>query len=191
MSWSIEVNRNTIATAIGLFTSTGFFYASIATSLWASPALVLPPGKRSKAESSEIASRPVTPASHLARQWKLLFASGKKVGLLSSIVGAASWAYVASALPADKSNERNLYIAGALFAFSVIPFTAILMRKIIADLTQRAETAESGEVLKEEKGLIDPASTTGEVVKQWAWLNFVRGCVPLLGLACVVRANLA
>lgn len=127
----------------------------------------------------------------LATQWKILFDTGLTpvVSLaMSSAVGFATLAYRATNTPSVLSTgleshmKRNLYVAAAVSAFGLVPYTKLLMWHNIAELERRAEMAGKGD--DERK------PDTHTLVKQWGTLNLYRGCMLLvsagLGLwACV------
>lgn len=155
------------------------------------PALTLPSHKRSPGSSSnKKLEAPATNPAHLARQWKAVFEHGRKAGPFVNGLGAASWLYVAATLPTGEVRARNLYIIGALFAMGVVPFTFTIMHSTIMELYDRAEKAESDFESEDERDVTDNNPTTRELIRYWSMLAFARGLLPLVGMACVINANL-
>ncbi|OAL50285.1 hypothetical protein IQ07DRAFT_680592 [Pyrenochaeta sp. DS3sAY3a] len=116
--------------------------------------------------------------STLATQWKVLFDTGitPVVTLaMSSTVGFATLAYRATYNPLSISaglvnhTKRNLYVAAAVAAFGLVPYTRLLMWRNIAELEKRAKAAVDGEA----------SNDTHDLVKQWGTLNLYRGLVLL------------
>ncbi|KAF2107034.1 hypothetical protein BDV96DRAFT_654126 [Lophiotrema nucula] len=123
----------------------------------------------------------------LATQWRTLFNAGitPVVTLaMSSAAGFALLAYRATYTPTPTSPgqvntlKRNLYVAAAIGAFSLAPYTAILMGNVNDTLMQRAAQAAKEEV-----------KDTHELVRRWGTLNFNRGLLLLAGAACGVVAS--
>ncbi|KAF1852034.1 uncharacterized protein K460DRAFT_413512 [Cucurbitaria berberidis CBS 394.84] len=117
------------------------------------------------------------PPSTLAVQWKILFDSAitPVVSLaMSSAVGFATLAYRETHTVSTSVGKRNLYVAAAVGAFGLAPYTRLLMWDSIAELEKRAKAGEKRE--GEEVG----GSKTHALVKQWGTLNLYRGCMLLV-----------
>lgn len=92
---------------------------------------------------------------------------------MSSAVGFAALAYnttftssvIATGLTSYR--ERNLYVAAALAAFGLAPYTQILMGSTNAELSRRATVGQE-------------KANTHDLVKTWGRYNFVRGCMLLV-----------
>lgn len=146
------------------------------------------------------------PASTIATQWKTLYdrAVGPVVTLsMTSTIGFAALAYrtaTAAAAAATSSvtsppgltntppaasamvTKRNFYIAAAVLAFSVAPYTRLVMWENISQLEKLAGAAGPAG-----KGTAGSAATQG-LVQRWGELNLYRACMPLLSALCGLLA---
>jgi hypothetical protein len=124
------------------------------------------------------------PEALLATQWKVLYDHGitPVVSLaMSSGVGFAVLAFQKTPTSATSIYmQRNLYIAAAITAFGLAPYTRFLMWNNIGELERRADYPGEG---KEKED-------TRQLVETWAKFNLWRGVMLLssasLGIwACV------
>ncbi len=139
------------------------------------------------------------PASTIATQWKTLYdrAVGPVVTLsMTSTVGFALLAYrtataatsvtsppgLTNTPPAAMVTKRNFYIAAAVLAFSVAPYTRLVMWENISQLEKLAGAAGAAG-----KGTASSAATHG-LVQRWGDLNLYRACMPLLSAVCGLLA---
>jgi hypothetical protein len=128
--------------------------------------------------SSTIVTLPAllqSPPATLAKQWKTLFDHGitPVVTLtMTSAIGFTALAYHTTLTPgltgtgALTTRERNLYVAAAVTAFGLAPYTQILMGSVNAELTRRATAGEK--------------EGTKELVETWGMYNLLRGCMLLV-----------
>ncbi|KAJ4368840.1 hypothetical protein N0V83_005922 [Neocucurbitaria cava] len=128
--------------------------------------------------------------STLATHWKILFDTGITPVLslaMSSAVGFATLAYRATYTSSLASTglvshaKRNLYIAAAVAAFGLAPYTKLLMWRNISELERRAQLVEKGDNGKGE-------NDTHALVKQWGTLNLYRGFMLLSSAGLWIRA---
>jgi hypothetical protein len=169
-------------------------YSVLALALAAGKSSAINPSYTSLAASStgtNLSSTIVTlpallsaPAGTLATQWKVMFDSGiAPMASLSttSAAGLALLAYHAPTVTSASLAERNLYIAAAVGAASLGPYTKILMGSNIEALEKRAKAAAEGQ----EKG------DTHELVRTWGRYNFFRGLMLLSAAGCGMWASLS
>ncbi|KAH7113248.1 hypothetical protein B0J11DRAFT_146096 [Dendryphion nanum] len=123
-------------------------------------------------------------ANTLATQWQILYDSGiaPVVSMaLSSSVGFATLAYRTgpglTQTGLVSCAKRNLYIAAAVAAFGLAPYTQILMLSTNKDIMRRARV-----VAKKEESRAGDKEGTHAVVRRWGALNLGRGLL-LLGAA--------
>ncbi|ORY13356.1 hypothetical protein BCR34DRAFT_599900 [Clohesyomyces aquaticus] len=133
--------------------------------------------------------------SALATQWGTLFNRGIVPVVTFSMSSAAGFALLAynthsllSTSIDPNSNltlKRNLYVAAAVGAVSLAPYTQILMGSVNAALKERAARVESGKGSGGEVGVED----THGLVRQWGYWNLRRGGMLLVGAACGVLGS--
>lgn len=103
----------------------------------------------------------------LATQWKTLFDHGIAPVVTLSMSSAAGFAALAYGAGAAASRERDLYVAAAVAAFGLAPYTQILMGGVNGELSRRAGAGEK-------------RADTHELVRTWGRYNLARGCLLLL-----------
>lgn len=92
---------------------------------------------------------------------------------MASALGFTALAYHTTLTPglgvtgAVSNRERNLYVAAAVAAFGLAPYTQILMGAVNAELSTRATTGS-----KEEN--------TAALVETWGRYNLLRECMLLV-----------
>ncbi|KAL6703583.1 hypothetical protein ACN47E_009528 [Coniothyrium glycines] len=147
--------------------------------------------------------------SVLATQWKTLYDGGllPVVSLtMTSAVGFATLAYRSALNPGlaptglISHTKRNLYIAAAVAAFSLAPYTGLVMRDVILKLSKQAEAVKATdaktkvakssfanvwddieELERSAKAAaeLNEKGDTHELVRKWGTLNGYRGCMLL------------
>lgn len=91
---------------------------------------------------------------------------------MSSALGFTALAYHDTLTPSLTASglvsyrERNLYVAAAVAAFGLAPYTQILMGGVNAELARRATAGEK--------------EGTKELVETWGRYNLLRGCMLLV-----------
>lgn len=147
--------------------------------------------------------------SVLATQWKTLYDVGivPVVSLtMSSAVGFATLAYRSTFTPSLTATglishtKRNLYIAAAVAAFGLAPYTRLLMGDVILKLSKQAEAVkvtdgktqvdksrfsnvwddiEELERSAKAANALNEKGDTRELIHKWGVLNLYRGCMLL------------
>ncbi|KAF2703833.1 hypothetical protein K504DRAFT_538639 [Pleomassaria siparia CBS 279.74] len=116
--------------------------------------------------------------ANLATQWQTLFDSGITPVVTLAMTSATGFAILAyratstidAATGAVSHAKRNLYIGAAVMAFSLGPFTQIMLGATNAELSRRAKL-----------GGKEGFKGTHELVERWGRLNLARGCLVLVG----------
>ena len=91
---------------------------------------------------------------------------------MTSAIGFTALAYHTTLTPgltltgAVSNRERNLYVAAAVTAFGLAPYTQILMGSVNSELSLRATAGEK--------------EGTRELVERWGRWNLLRGCMLLV-----------
>lgn len=125
---------------------------------------------------------------------------------MTSTVGFATLAYRSTFTPSLTATglishtKRNLYIAAAVGAFSLVPYTGLLMRDVILKLSKQAEAVkvtdgktkvdrrspsnvwddiEELERSAKAANALNEKGDTRELVRKWGTLNLYRGCLLL------------
>lgn len=147
--------------------------------------------------------------SVLATQWKTLYDGGivPVVSLtMTSAVGFATLAYRSALMPSLSPTglvsyaRRNLYIAAAVSAFGLVPYTRLLMWDVILKLSKQAEAVQvtDGKIKVDRSRSSNPwddieelersaqaakdlndKGDTQELVRKWGTLNLYRGWILL------------
>lgn len=99
---------------------------------------------------------------------------------MTSAAGFAVLAYRTPGLTSASVTERNLYIAAAVGAASLAPYTRIIMGSNLDALERRAQVAAEGQG----KG------DTHELVRMWGRLNLFRGLMLLSSAGIGMWASL-
>jgi Domain of unknown function (DUF1772) len=192
-----------VATSLGIGFSGFFAGANFGLSYIAIPGLLLPAaGSRDQGNPSPT---PATPSSQLARQWRLVFHSGKAVLPWFALASSACFAYVAWSLPVTSpsivESSRNLrtlkwvFVVAASLAILIAPWTFTVMKHTNAALQKRAKQADA----TAEKGIADglevdlkgnergiESKTTEELIRHWSFLNFIRASLPFTAILTVL-----
>jgi len=188
--------KTLLASTIGIASSAFSDGIIFGISYLAIPTLLLEPPKSSKDNNPSNSVAPSTPStrpSHLARQWAKVFAIGSKAGPAFGIGSAASFLYTWSLLQPQRVVQRRLYLAAAISAVAIVPFTLVFMSRVNNELHRRAQAAEqdsddeSGPTEYAVEGTVE-SYRTHDLIRYWASLNAIRGLIPLAGAVCAIQA---
>ncbi|KAH7381488.1 hypothetical protein DE146DRAFT_760918 [Phaeosphaeria sp. MPI-PUGE-AT-0046c] len=88
----------------------------------------------------------LSPSTHLATQWKLLFDYGIIPVVTLSMSSGAGFAILAGLAHANNGAvvQRNLYVGAAVAALGLAPYTRLLMGRNIEMLEKRAKEGKGG-----------------------------------------------
>jgi len=190
--------------AIGITSSAVLSGGILSFSVVLIPTLALPahPTKR----ESDSSDQPGTPTSHLARQWRHSFNTGKHIAPPIALLSSTAYAYLAylfrRATPVQEPELRtsNLYILAAALALSLVPYTLVVMMPTNQRLLVRAAQADDEAATPVEKerdmattGVPAKAEEDAEVcglLEKWSRMNVVRGCLPLAATVVGLFATL-
>ncbi|EXJ94663.1 hypothetical protein A1O1_03060 [Capronia coronata CBS 617.96] len=177
-------NYTTVAGTLGLTFSAiflganlGISYITVPTLLLSSPPSPLPPpanAPNAASLTSAASEKPVTKASHLARQWQHVYNIGKKAGPVAALLASASFLFAFRNLPVAATRQRRLFLAATGLCLSIVPFTFTAMKCTNGELTRRATAATRGE---EDDAKFDARAGTVEsyqthdLLNWWATLN--------------------
>lgn len=210
MAAPILATSNLLApTALGVGLSGFFSGANFALTYMAVPGLLLPAAtSQSQAKGSSTSGgklRPATSDPQLARQWRLVYLSGKGILPWVSLISSICFAYVAWNLPSTSSSfaetEKSLrslkwgFVVAASLAISIVPWTLIIMRNTNATLEERAGQADAiaersepdvleADVKGNENG--SKGITTEELMRWWGALNLIRSSLSFSAILTVV-----
>jgi len=115
-----------------------------------------------------------SPAHLLARQWAHIYNLGARSAAPLTLVPLSIFSYLAYRAHRNTGNA-SLYIAAALLAPSIIPYTIFVMSDTNDALYKKAN--EASEQSKEVQVRRD--DSTHQLVDRWASLNVVRGMLTL------------
>lgn len=173
-----------VASALGLAFCGAFVGGNLAISHIAVPTLLLPSplsalpapanSENRKSPTATFSPRPVTKASHLARQWQNIFDIGSKAGPVAALLSSGSFLYAFRELPSSATFQRMLLVTAAGLVVSIVPFTFIVMSRTNNELRRRVSAAsrdeEAGPLMDKQKGSVETYQTH-DLVKWWASMN--------------------
>jgi hypothetical protein len=183
------------ATLVGITLSSSFVGANLGISYLAVPSLLLPAPQQSATTSSANAA---TPSPNLARQWRYIYDRAMPVAIAGSLMTSASFIYAALQLTDIHPAQRNLLIAAGAIVVCVVPYTRALMQPTNSLLMERAAMGDAGkDVSEEDVTEVGMSKTRGlrgyrteELLNRWGTLNYGRGAIQSIGIACAIAALL-
>ena len=175
-----------LPTIVGITSSTIFFGGNLAVSFMLVPALLLSspqsplpaPTNSTNASSPTVTSspKPVTKASHLARQWQATYDRGAIGGPILALLTAGSWLYTVRRLPAGAKFQQKLLLAASALSLTVLPFTLTVMKRTNGELSRRAKASEDSDeavVNSQPNGGTVESYQTLDLLQWWSQLNFM------------------
>lgn len=186
-----------IASTVGIISTTTFWAMNLTMNHIAFPAVLLGGVPKSPAKAAESSSRFFTPSTDtpeslrpfLTRQWHEIYMRGYLWGPPSAIISGASL-LTAAYYSGPESTQRYLYLAAAIAAMSVMPWTLSVMIPINNELVRRADS----ERLALEKG--EPKEVKGDgrdlvtLIRSWVSGNEVRAYAAMVATGAAVTASL-
>ena len=133
----IEILTPTPLTAIGLVLSTTFATMNLILDNIAIPALLLSANRSLTSSDSGANSKSPPSSTLILRQWSLIQARGHYIGPPTALLSSA--AYLASSVMCTCSYGKTLLRVAATLAFSVVPFTFVVILKVNDELNERSK----------------------------------------------------
>ncbi|KAI1921389.1 hypothetical protein LOZ58_002270 [Ophidiomyces ophidiicola] len=166
------------------------------------PTLMLPATSSKRTFDSSFQSG--TPVSHIASQWHHAYGIGKSIAPVIAFITGSTYSYLSyhfrQGTVARQGNviAANYYLLAALFTFTPVPFTLLIMKPVNSKLIAKADSAETEGLLaqkeKDVKTELKASREEAEVqswLQTWSTLNFVRGLFPLVGTICAAMATIS
>ncbi|KAJ5559910.1 DUF1772-domain-containing protein [Penicillium frequentans] len=123
--------------------------------------------------------------SLLAKQWKVLYETGKKKAPPIAVAVASSLTYLAWSVrqggPLYKTtvySRSGLYLAAAVLTVGIVPYTLIFMMGTNNALMKKAESTS------------DADKEVPDLIERWNTLNLGRSIFPLAGAICAFVATI-
>lgn len=186
-----------IAGTLGIISTTTFWSMNFTVNHLTFPALLLGDVPKSSVSPSGLSKRfliPSTdelqvPRAFLTRQWQEIYWRGHHWGLPSAILSGLSFLNAAY-FSAAASKQRYLYIAAAITAVSVVPWTLMIILPINKELHRRGDAQRLGadkEHVQEVKGDGRDLIT---LLGDWVSYNNVRASLAMMSTFIGVAALL-
>jgi hypothetical protein len=127
-----------VLTAAGLVCSSTFATMNLIFDHIAIPSLLLAADSKSPNSNSHRAQpKPASSTTLILRQWSMIQARGHYVGPLTAVLSSS--AYLAASLLQQNSTRNLLLRIAAVFAFSVVPFTVVVIFQVNDELRERSK----------------------------------------------------